>query len=123
MYALCNFSVPGIIAFQNRSFSSADTKRLADYFIHYFNDGQAELISVYEFEGEIEDGLDDSIPVPSTFLTVSIELDSETIQNWERNEGFIKSKVFAELQNESLHLSSYVNRDDETRIYFIKDYD
>lgn len=123
MYAICQFSIPVITSVNTVEILKKGAKEAPGYFLPFLIERDAELVSVYEYLGEIEDNYEESVPLPFTYFSISVQVDKDFINDWRNNRELIYKKVCEELLQGELHLASYNFREDESRIYFIKDYD
>ena len=123
MYAICQFSIPIVTSVNTVEILNKGGKAAPAYFLPFLIDRDAELLAVYEYLGEIEDDYEESVPLPFTYFSLSMQLDKDIISDWRNKRDLIYEKAREEMLEGNLHLATFNFREDETRIYFIKDYD
>lgn len=125
MYAICEFKLPVKLKLAGMDIGKDALKDISMMLISYIREGNAELTSVDQHFGTIDNQNDDLENPPQqdcTFFEVSINLDIHQRKDWRTYENLIKDKVIAELQSEDLYISAYWNRGSEEHLGFVKDY-
>lgn len=125
MYAICEFKLPVKLNVMGMVINKEALRDISLTLISFIKEGQAQLISVDQYFGEIDNQNDDLENPPQqecTFFEVSIDLDSHQRQDWKIYDTLIKNKVIAELDSEDLYISALWHRGSEEHLAFIKDY-
>lgn len=125
MYAICEFKIPVKLNLAGMDIGKEALKDISLTLISFIKEGQAELVSVDQYYGQIDNQNDDLENPPQldcTFFEVSINLDSHQRQDWRTYEALIREKVILELESEDLYISTLWNRGREEHLGFVKDY-
>ncbi len=123
-YALCYYSIPASVSLFNRELNKQRADEISSFVRPYIKNGDAELLNVHQYYGELEVEERNSDAPALTLLVVSIELDLETIENWKENQDLIADRVYAVLKSDGLPLCNFSeDEEDGTLIVFTKCYD
>lgn len=124
-YALCEYRIPVKIPLNGQRLTAGTTKDLILTLKSFLKEGQADLIEVTEYVGELTSAFDhyNESKIESTYFVVSINLDSHQRADWRTFDALIHDKVLSELESDDLNISNYAENDKETFIAFVKDYD
>ena len=124
-YALCEYRIPVKIPLHDQRLTASTTKDLVLTLKSFLKEGQAELIEVTEYVGELNTiyDCDSEIKTEGTYFVVSINLDHHQREDWKTFDALIHTKVLAELDSDELHVRTYSENEKETFIAFVRDYD